>query len=157
MNNQQEYDDIIYLLNYSKDTKIQLYLHQVFRNILKRRSRNTDRIRDAIKFIGILSSKNVNFNFILVLIHELLLNIFKPNGSMLSTIDLTNLLALLSLSIHSYETSCQIISEQIIRQIKQAKIQKIPGSETPIQIFFKVDLASNEVKIMICLRLLQCQ
>ncbi|CAF2768026.1 unnamed protein product [Rotaria sp. Silwood2] len=118
MNNKQEYDDIIYLLNYSKDTKIQLYLHQVFRTVLKRRSRDTDRIRDAIKFIGILSSRNVNSNFILVLIHELLSNIFKSNNPMPSVTDLANLLALLSLSMDSFEASCQIISQQIIRQIK---------------------------------------
>ncbi|CAF1272991.1 unnamed protein product [Rotaria sordida] len=118
MNNKQEYDDIIYLLNYSKDTKIQLYLHQIFRTVLKRRSRDTDRIRDAIKFIGILSTRNVNSNFILVLIHELLSNIFKPNNPMPSITDLANLLALLSLSVDSFESSCQIISQQIIRQMK---------------------------------------
>ena len=118
MNNQQEYDDMIYLLNYSKDTKIQLYIHQVFRTVLKRRSRDTNRIREAIKFIGILSTKRVHFNFLLVLVHELLLNILKPNNSMLSIVDLTNLLALLSISLDSYESSCEIISAQISRQMK---------------------------------------
>ncbi|CAF3731908.1 unnamed protein product [Rotaria sp. Silwood1] len=118
MNNKQDYDDIIYLLNYSKDTKIQLYLHQVFRTVLKRRLRDTDRIHDAIKFIGILSTRNVNSNFIFVLIHELLSNIFKINNPIPSITDLANLLALLSLSIDSFQSSCQIISQQIIQQIK---------------------------------------
>jgi hypothetical protein len=122
MNNKQEYDDIIYLLNYSKDTKIQLYLHQVFQTVLKRRSRDTDRIKDAIKFIGILSTRNIDSSFLLVLIHELLTNIFKPNNPMLSITDLANLLALLSLSVESYEPSCQVISQQIIRQIKLTTI-----------------------------------
>ena len=114
----QEYDDIIYLLNYSKDSKIQLYLHEVFRTALKRRSRDTDRIRDAIKFIGILSTRNIDSSFLLVLIHELLSNVFKLNNPLPSITDLTNLLALLSLSVHSYKTSCEVISQQIIRQIK---------------------------------------
>jgi len=118
MNNKQDYDDIIYLLNYSKDSKIQLYLHQVFRTVLKRRSRDTDRIKDAIKFIGILSTRNINSNFLLVLIHELLSNIFKPTNSIPSITDLTHLLSLLSLSINNYQTSCEILSQQIIRQIK---------------------------------------
>jgi len=118
MNNEEEYNDIIYLLNYSKDSKIQLYLHQVFCTVLKRRSRDTDRIKDAIKFIGILSIKNINSSFLLVLIHELLSNIFKPTNSIPSITDLTHLLSLLSLSINNYQTSCEILSKQIIRQIK---------------------------------------
>jgi len=118
MNNEEEYNDIIYLLNYSKDSKIELYLHQVFRNVLKRRLRDTDRIKDAIKFIGILSIRNINSSFILVLIHELLLNIFKPTNTIPSITDLTNLLSLLSLSGNIYQTSCEILSKQIIRQIK---------------------------------------
>jgi hypothetical protein len=35
-----------------------------------------------------------------------------------SITDLTNLLSLLSLSMHTYQTSCEILSQQIIRQIK---------------------------------------
>jgi hypothetical protein len=118
MNNKQDYDDIVYLLNHSKDSKIEICLHQVFQTALKRRSRDTDRIRDAIKFIGILSTRNVNSSFLLVLIHDLLSNIFKPNNPLPSITDLTNLLALLSLSVNAYQTSCEIISQQIIRQIK---------------------------------------
>jgi hypothetical protein len=118
MNSKQEYNDIISLLNYSKDTKMQLYFHEVFRTVLKRRSRDTDRIKDAIKFIGVLSSRNVDTSFLLVLVHELLSNIFKPNNSIPSITDLTNLLALLSLSVNSYEPSCQMVAQQIIRQVK---------------------------------------
>ncbi|UJR08070.1 hypothetical protein I4U23_012347 [Adineta vaga] len=114
----QDYDDIIYLLKYSKDTKIQLYIHQVFRTVLKRRSRDSERIRDAIKFIGVLSTRNVDLTFLLVLIHELLSNVLKPTSPKLSITDLANLLALLSISIDSYETSCEKISQQIIQQIK---------------------------------------
>lgn len=122
MNNKQDYEDIIYLLNYSKDPKIELYLHQVFRTVLKRYSCDTDRIKDAIKFIGILSIRNINSSFLLVLIHELLSNIFKINNPMPSITDLTNLLSLLSLSVNTYQTSCEILSRQIIRQIKMTTI-----------------------------------
>ncbi|CAF1068804.1 unnamed protein product [Adineta steineri] len=121
----QEYDDIVYLLKYSKDTNIQLYIHQVFQNVLKRKSRDKDKIRLAIKFIGILSTRNIDLSFLLVLIHELLSNIFKPNNPMLSINDLANLLALLSISIDSFQPSCQIISQQIIRQIKITAIKFI--------------------------------
>ncbi|CAF1458750.1 unnamed protein product [Adineta ricciae] len=114
----QEYDDIVYLLNYSKDDKIQLYIHQVFQTVLKRRSRDSERIRDAIKFIGTLSTRNIDPSFLLVLTHELLSNVLKPNSPKLSMTDLSNLLALLSISMDSYELSCQIISQQIIQQIK---------------------------------------
>jgi len=119
MNNKQEYDDIIYLLNYSKDSKIQLYLHQVFRTVLTHRSHDTDRIKDGIKFIGILSTRNINSSFLLVLIHELLSNIFKPTNPIPSITDLINLLLLLSLSVNTYQISCDILSQQIIREIKK--------------------------------------
>ncbi|CAF3934389.1 unnamed protein product [Rotaria magnacalcarata] len=123
MTNEQEYDDIIYLLTYSKDTRIQLYLHQVFRTVLKRRSRDTDTIRDAIKFIGILLSRNVNSSFSLVLIHELLSNIFQENNPVSPSVtDLANLLGLLSFSVDSFDLSCQIISQEIIRQINITKV-----------------------------------
>ena len=118
MNTKEEYDDIIYLLNYTQDAKIPLYLHQVFRTVLKRRSRDTERIKDAIKFIGVLSTRNIDSSFILVLIHELLSNIFKPSNPIPSITDLTNLLSLLSLSVNTYQSSCEILSQQIIRQIK---------------------------------------
>ena len=36
-------------------TNIQLFIHQVFQNVLKRKSRVKDEIREAIKFIRILS------------------------------------------------------------------------------------------------------
>ncbi|CAF1233855.1 unnamed protein product [Adineta steineri] len=126
----QEYDDIVYLLKYSKDTNIQLYIHQVFQNVLKRKSRDKDKIRLAIKFIGILSTRNIDLSFLLVLIHELLSNIFKPNNPMLSINDLANLLALLSISIDSFQPSCQIISQQIIRQIKITTTTTMTSSTT---------------------------
>ena len=118
MENKQEYQDIIDLLQKSTDSKIQLDVHQLLRNVLKRRSRDPDRIKDAIKFIGILATEGVESSFILVLIHELLENIFRSAHSIPSITDLTNLLALLSLFIDAYEPSCQIIAEQIVRQIK---------------------------------------
>ncbi|CAF4496198.1 unnamed protein product, partial [Rotaria sp. Silwood2] len=75
-------------------------------------------IKDAIQFIEILSTRNINLSFILVLIHELLSNIFKQNNPMPSITDLANLLVLLSLSVDSYQSSCQVISQHIIRQTK---------------------------------------
>lgn len=130
MNNPQEYDDIIYLLNDSKDPKIQIYIHQLFRTVLKRHLHDTDRIRDAIKFIGILSTRNVNSNFLFVLIHELVINIFQSNNSIPSMTDLANLLVLLTYSFDSYQSSCQIISQQIIRQLKIATITTTNVSNT---------------------------
>lgn len=118
MNTKQDYDDIIHLLKYSKDEKIQLYLHKVFRLVFKQRLRTADRINDAIKFIGILSTENVDSKFLFVLIHELLSNIFKTYNPMPSITDLCYLLAILSLSADYFEPSCQIICRQIIRQIK---------------------------------------
>lgn len=118
MHTEEEYADIIHLLNSSSDPKIQLYLHQVFRTVLQRRSRDTERIKDAIQFIGVLSTRNVDSTFLLVLIHQLLSNIFKPTNPTPSITDLTNLLALLSLSGQTYRSSCEILSQQILRQIQ---------------------------------------
>ncbi|CAF1412690.1 unnamed protein product [Adineta steineri] len=59
----QEYDDIIYLLKYSEDTNIQLFVKQVFQNVLEQKSCDKDKIRDAIKFIGILSTRNIDLSF----------------------------------------------------------------------------------------------
>ncbi|CAF1413026.1 unnamed protein product [Adineta steineri] len=70
----QEYDHIVYLLEYSEDIDIQIFIHQVFQNVLKRKSRHEDKIR-------------------VVLMDELFSNIFKPNNRMLSINDLPNLFA----------------------------------------------------------------
>ncbi|CAF1413054.1 unnamed protein product [Adineta steineri] len=59
----QEHDDIIYLLKYSEDTNIELFIHQVFQNALKQKSRHKDKIRDTIKFIGTLSTRNIDLSF----------------------------------------------------------------------------------------------
>ena len=118
MTNEEEYDDIIDLLNSSLDPQISLYIHQVFRTVLQRRSRDTERIKDAIQFIAILSMRRVNDSFLLVLIHQLLSNLFKPNHPIPSITDLTNLLALLSLSGKTYQSSCVVLSQQILRQIR---------------------------------------
>ena len=118
MNNKEEYEDIIFLLRHSKDTRIELGIHQIFRSVLKRRSRESDRMKDAIKFIGVLSCHKVKTTFILVLVHELLSHIFTAKHTMPSITDLTNLLALLSRLGDVYEPSCQIIVQQMVRQIK---------------------------------------
>ncbi|CAF1378461.1 unnamed protein product [Adineta steineri] len=59
----QEYDDIIYLLKYSEDTNIQLFIKQVFQNVLEQKSCDKDKLRDAIKFIGTLSTRNIDLSF----------------------------------------------------------------------------------------------
>lgn len=120
MTNEEEYEDLISLLNSSLDPQIPLYIHQVFRTVLQRRSRDTERMKDAIQFIGILSLRKVDSSFLLVLIHQLLSYIFKAHYPTPSITDLTNLLALLSLSGPIYQSSCVILSQQILRQIRIA-------------------------------------
>ena len=118
INHKEESKDLVFLLKSSRKTEIQLYLHQAFRNILKRRSFDTDRIKNLIKFIGILSSEEIDQGFIFVLIHELLTTVFQSTYVAPSLTDLVNLLALLSLFIDAYGPSCEILSQQIIHQIK---------------------------------------
>ena len=145
MENKQEYDDIVHLLTHSTDERIQFDVHQLLRNVLKRRSRDPERMKDAIKFIGILATEGVESSFILVLVHELLENTFRVNQPIPSLTDLTNLLALLSLFIDAYQPSCQIIAEQILRQIKIG--QTTTTSSTTITNLLRAVLVPTLVQI----------
>ena len=118
MENRRDYENLIFLLKNSFDSKIEIHFEKLFAEVLSRRTRDADRFREAMKLIGIFSTEKINENFLFSLIQKVLNEIFSSNRSSPSITDLTNLLALLAVLNDAYEPSCQILVQQLVRQMK---------------------------------------
>lgn len=128
LDQRDDYDNLVFLLKSSEQHRFQSSLSRILQGIFQRFSPQTDRIKETIKLIGILAEEQVDRNFLLVLIHQLLSEIFQVDQSMPSISDLTNLLAVLSIFLDAFAPSCRIIAQQIIRQMKISSITTTSSS-----------------------------